>query len=67
MKYKRKLCPFLLATRAGQKAMRTQTMKSKIPPSHQPVDEASTTRTPSFDPIGLCAVTVRPVDPFVYK
>jgi hypothetical protein len=41
-KYRRKLCPFRLATLAGQNAIAIQMMKSKIEPSHQPTDIAST-------------------------
>jgi hypothetical protein len=41
MKYKMKLCPFLRATRAGQKAIAIQMMKNRIPQSHQFVEANS--------------------------
>jgi hypothetical protein len=39
-KNRKKLCPFRLATRAGQNAIAIQMMNNKIPPSHQPTFEA---------------------------
>ena len=49
MKYKKKLCPLRAATRAGQKAIKTQMMTKMIAPHHQPDIEAMSIRRPPIE------------------